>query len=110
MRRLRLHPSSPEDRTVRQAVLLSSAAGSLQLLAPLALPAAAGLDVAAGLPALRALQRELLLLLPQPAGLNAAAFRCGEGPADRKPGACLLGRGVEACRQRWLLQPLLQPP
>ena len=75
MQRLRLHPAGPEDRTTRQAVLLSTAAGSLQVLAPLALPAAAGLDLAAAVPALRALQRELLLLLPQPAGLNPAAFR-----------------------------------
>ncbi len=81
MQRLRLHPpsASPADRTLRQAVLLSSAPGSLQLVAPLALPAAAGVDVASALPTLRALQRELLLLLPQPAGLNPAAFRCRVG-------------------------------
>ena len=76
MQRLRMNPPGPEDRTARQAVLASSAAGALQLAAPLALPAAAGLEAPAAVAALRALQRELLLLLPQAAGLNPAAFRC----------------------------------
>lgn len=76
MQRLRMHAAGPEDRTARQAVLLSMAAGALQLAAPLALPAAAQIEVPAALAALRALQRELALLLPQAAGLNPAAFRC----------------------------------
>lgn len=83
MQRLRLHPPGPGDRTTRQAVLLSTAPGSLQLLAPLALAPAAGLEAPAALAALRALQRELLLLLPQAAGLNPAAFRCAASPVGR---------------------------
>lgn len=79
MQRLRMHAAGPEDRTARQAVLLSTAAGALQVVAPLALPAAAQLEVPAALEALRALQRELALLLPQAAGLNPAAFRCAVG-------------------------------
>ena len=35
------------------------------------------LELGAAVPALRALQRELLLLVPQAAGLNPAAFRWG---------------------------------
>ena len=77
MQRLAMAPPGPEDHTPRQAVLLSSAPGSLHLLAPLALPAAASLELGAAVPALRALQRELLLLVPQAAGLNPAAFRWG---------------------------------
>lgn len=91
MQRLRLHPPSPGDRTTRQAVLLSTAAGSLQLLAPLALSEAAGLEAAAAVAALRALQRELALLLPQVAGLNPAAFRW-----DCQAGAGVLRRCCQA--------------
>lgn len=91
MQRLRLHPPGPGDRTARQAVLLSTAPGSLQLLAPLALAPAAGLEAPAALAALRALQRELLLLLPQAAGLNPAAFRRAAAAA-----AC-------GARSHWLL-------
>ena len=87
MQRLRLHPAGPEDATTRHAVLLSTAAGSLQVLAPLSLPAAAGLDLTAAVPALRALQRELLLLLPQAAGLNPAAFRQAHPCCLRAAGA-----------------------
>lgn len=74
MQRLRLRPPAAEDRTTRQAVLLSTAPGSLALLAPLALPP--GCEAAPTVAALRALQRELALLVPQAAGLNPAAFRC----------------------------------
>jgi hypothetical protein len=88
MQRIRLQPPSPGDRTTRQAVLLSSAAGSLQLLAPLALPADSSLDMPAALAALRALQRELLLLLPQAAGLNPGAFRWGCWPGLAQQSLC----------------------
>lgn len=78
MRRLRLAHPDPSDRATRQGVLLASHGGSLALLAPLLLPPAAGGaagDGAAAAAALRALQAELALAAPAPAGLNPCAFR-----------------------------------
>lgn len=100
MQRLRMHAAGPEDRTARQAVLLSTAAGALQLAAPLALSAAAQIEVPAALAALRALQREMALLLPQAAGLNPAAFRCAWWGEEGAAARCVWWGedGVSACR------------
>ena len=59
-------PGVPGDLRL-QAAVLGTAAGALVSVAPLwdALPG----------PALLALQKQMVLVLPQPAGLNPASFR-----------------------------------
>eukprot|EP00887_Chlorella_sp_A99_P001781 scaffold19.g1781.t1 len=78
MRRLRLHPPDPADRAARQGVLCAGCSGELALLAPLLLPPAGGgaaQDASAVAAALKALQKDLALLVPAAAGLNPATFR-----------------------------------